>query len=153
MTICLVSSIIILTSYVLAVCTRWGLPDSLSQTWFTIKHRWIFSAVMVTSFSLLFAPLTEVLPVAWEWCVFVTCAGGAFIGFAPNLKDDLEEKVHMTGAAMLALGSQASVAVLCPWLLFAWLAWIPLAFRSQRVFWAEMIGGLTLMVAVVMEYV
>lgn len=141
-------SAIILTSYVLAVCTRWGVPKSVSQSFFDIRNKWIFSAVMVVSFGLLVVPLMEAMPEAWQWSGFLTVAGGVLIGFAPNLKDTLEEKVHMTGAALLGVGSQTVVGVLMPWMLIAWVAWIPFAFGEKRVFWAEMIGGLTLMVAI-----
>lgn len=144
-------AIIILISYIVVCVSMWGIPDSISQTWFSIRHRWIFSAVMVTGFCLLFLPMVEVLPLDWECLAFITSSGGILIGFAPNLKDDLEEKVHMTGATLLGVGSQSIVGMLMPWLLMAWVAWIPFAFGKKRVFWAEVIGGLTLIVSIVWD--
>lgn len=141
-------SYFILVSYVVGCVYKWGVPHSLSQTFFCIKHKWIFSAIMVIGFGLLFVPQMNKLPESWQWSCFLSTGGGVLIGFAPNLRDELEERVHMVGAALLALGSQVSVAVLYPWVLLLWILWIPFAFGSNRVFWAEVVGGACLMIAI-----
>lgn len=141
-------SLIILTSYTIAVCVRWGVPHSLSRTFFSIERKWIFSAVVATSAGLLMSPLMEILPEAFQWLGFLTCAGCLFVSFAPNLDDELEETAHMAGAITLGLASQGIVLVLHPWLMFLWVLWIPFVSGKSRVFCAEMVGGLTLFSAI-----
>lgn len=146
---CALISLIILTSYIIAVCWKWGVPKSVSQTFFSIRHKWIFSAVIAASACLLISPLLEILPDEFQWLGFFTSAGCIIVAFAPNLADKLEERVHMTGAIILGLASQGVVIVLQPWLMLSWLCWIPIAFKSSRIFWAEMIGGLTLYASII----
>ena len=140
----LYSALFILASYTIAVVVRWGIPKSLSRTFFSIKNKWIFSAVIAASFGLAFSPIMDILPLMWQWLGFLTVAGGMFVAFAPNLEDDLEELVHMGGAITLGLSSQGIVIVLSPWLLLLWVVWIPFASGDCRIFWAEMIGGAAL---------
>lgn len=141
-------SLFILASYVIAVVWRWGVPESVSQTFFSIRHKWIFSAVMVVSFALMWFALQGVLLDDELWLAFLTCSGGVLIGFAPNLRDSLEERVHMFGAMLLAVFSQWVVALVSPCVLWLWVAWLPFAFGSHRVFVAEMIGAFCLYWAV-----
>lgn len=146
---CVIISLFILTSYVISVCAGWGIPDSISQTFFSIKNKWIFSAVMVACFCLLFPSLMELLPSKCQWLGFLTVAGGILIAFAPNLNDDLEEKVHMFGAALMGAASQCVAAVLCPAVLWMWTMFFIFIKRKERVFFAEIIGGMTLYTALI----
>lgn len=137
-------SLFILTSYTVAVVWRWGVPKSLSRTFFSIKNKWIFSAVISTSFGLIMSPLMDILPEMWQWLGFLTVVGGLFVAFAPNLEDDLEEQVHMTGAIILGLSSQFSVAVIFPQVLGLWILFLVFLPLKERIFFAEMIGGVIL---------
>lgn len=147
---CILISLFILTSYVIAVCIRWGIPDSLSQTFFDIKRKWIFSSVVAVSAVLLYFSMMNILSDAWQWLAFIFLAGCLFIAFAPNLADDMEKRVHMTGATLLALASQGIVAVLNPLILGLWIAWLVFTPLKERVFFAEMIGGACLYAALLL---
>ena len=103
--------------------------------------------VMTVSFGLLFNPMMIVLPEIWQWLGFITVAGGILIGFAPNLNDELEEKVHMTGAVIIGAGSQGIVILLNPIILLLWILWLLFIQRKERVFIAEMIGGICLYIS------
>lgn len=139
------TSMIILASYIVAVCAIWGVPESVSQTFFSIGNKWIFSAVVAVSVALLFQPMVEALPVGSEFLAFLTCAGGVMVAFAPNLNDVMEYAVHMTGAVVLGLASQIAVLLICPMALVFWLlAFLVLEFPEKRVFIAEIIGGAAL---------
>lgn len=145
-------SMVILISYVIAVCKRWGVPASISQSWFDIKRKWIFSVVVAVCLGLMFNPLMMVLPDIWQWIGFLMVAGGLLVAFAPNLSDDMEEKVHMTGAIIMGVASQVIVVVQCPLLLMVWLLWGHYWYLSgykKGVFWAEMIGGFALYVCII----
>lgn len=135
------ASFIILVSYTIAVCLRWGVPKSMSSTFFDIRRKWIFSAVIVVSFGLLAYPFERILFDDELWLGFLTIAGGWLIAFAPNLDDAMEERVHMTGAVVLAIASQLIVACINPHILGLWIAWLVSLPLKERVFWAEMIGG------------
>ena len=143
-------SLFVLASYVISVCVRWGVPESVSQTFFSIRHKWIFSFVMVAASVLLAVSLFDGLPEIFRFIGFFTVGGMLLIGVAPNLNDEMDLRVHMTGAILLAVGSQMIVAVLQPYLLIVWLAFF--IARKNKVFWAEMIGGLTLYGAIITDY-
>lgn len=149
---CVFISLIILTSYVITVTARWGLPVSVSQTFFSIRHKWIFSAVMAISFGLILVPLMDALPISCQCFGFLIVGGGLLIAFAPNLDDKMEETVHMTGAVMMGIASQLVVTMLHPWMLLLWIAWLPFVRGKNRVFWAEMIGGGALYAAIIADY-
>lgn len=142
-------SLFILASYTISVVLRWGVPKSLSRTFFSIKNKWIFSAVIASSFGLIMSPLMDILPEMWQWLGFITVVGGLFVAFAPNLEDDLEEQVHMAGAVILGLSSQMIVAILNPWMLLVWVTWIPFASGNSKIFWAEMVGGAALFLSLI----
>ncbi len=143
-------SLFILTSYVLAVVKRWGIPDSISQTFFAIRHKWIFSSVMAVSAVLLYFPMMEILADAWQWLAFLFLAGCLFIAFAPNLNDDMERDVHMAGAITMGLASQMIVVavglypLLMMWSMGLYMMW---QYKEKKVFIAEMIGGACLYLA------
>lgn len=86
----------------------------------------------------------DILPEMWQWLGFLTVVGGLFVAFAPNLEDDLEEQVHMTGAIILGLSSQFSVAVIFPQVLGLWILFLVFLPLKERIFFAEMIGGVIL---------
>lgn len=146
-------SFTILISYIIAVVWRWGLPWSVSQTFFDIKRKYIFSLVMFASFGLLLIPLIEALP---SWAAifgFLACAGGFLVGAAPNLNEQLEHKVHMSGAITLAICSQICVGILCFPILIGWLACAPLLIWGSRhfVFLVELIGGVFLYTSIILS--
>lgn len=141
-------ALFILTSYTISVVCRWGVPKSLSRTYFSIKHKWIFSACVATSAGFLLPTLINILPEEWQWLGFLSVVGAVSVAFAPNLNDELQEQAHMGGAIILGLASQGVAAVICPLVLMIWLCWIPFAFSGSRIFWAEMIGGSILFLAI-----
>lgn len=141
---CVLISLFILTSYTISVVLRWGIPKSISQTFFSIHNKWIFSFVMAASFMLIAEPLIETLPSMWQWLGFLTAAGGLLIAFAPNLEDALEEQVHMTGAIIMGVASQLSVAMIYPHALGLWIMFLVFLPLKEKVFFAEIIGGVAL---------
>ena len=147
---CVIASLFILTSYVASVCARWGVPGSISQTFFSIRHKWIFSACVASSAALLYFPMMDVLAESWQWLAFIFLAGCLFIAFAPNLNDELERNAHMVGAITMGLASQIIVIVvglypmLMMWSMGLYMMW---QYKDKKVFIAEMIGGACLYLA------
>lgn len=139
-------SFVILVSYVIATVWRWGLPWSISRTYFDIKRKYIFTLVMFASLGLILIPLVEALPESGKVFGILTVFGGFLIGAAPNLNDEHQERVHMTGAAILAVCSQICVGILDFGLLPLWLWCSPFLIlgRKHLVFWIEMLGGVLL---------
>ena len=110
---------------------------------------------MLVCFALMLIPCVESMPDMWKFVAFLTVESGFFIGVAPNLNEDLENKVHMTGAAVLAVGSQVMVYLLCPWLLLDWVCIVLVLVydRKNIKFWVEMIGGAILYTALFFHYI
>lgn len=151
---CVIASLFILTSYVASVCARWGVPGSISQTFFSIRHKWIFSACVAVSAVLLYFPMMQVLTEAWQWLAFIFVTGCLFIAFAPNLEDVLERTAHMAGAVTMGAASQVIVIAAGLWpLLMIWSMGLYMMwqYRAKKVFIAEMIGGACLYLALVIR--
>lgn len=153
MTMEAVIAITILASYVIMTCLIYGIPKSLSQSWFSIAHRWIFSVVMIVVSGLLFLTFMDLLPVKWQWIGFLCSAGGMMIGFSPNLDDEMEHSAHMIGAALLGMASQALVFMLCPLALSLWAFALPaiFLFSECKVFWIEMCAGALLCCSIFLQ--
>ena len=149
------TSLIFFAIYIACVVKKYGVPASLSRSYFNLQHKHWFTVTMLVCFALMLIPCVESMPDMWKFVAFLTVESGFFIGVAPNLNEDLENKVHMTGAAVLAVGSQVMVYLLCPWLLLDWVCIVLVLVydRKNIKFWVEMIGGAILYTALFFHYI
>ena len=143
-------SLCVLAAYIAATCFMCkGVPKSISSTFYELKHGWIFTITLwVVAFTLLPTWL-EVGNPYFQFLVFFSCMGLAFVGAAPHFKT-YEHDVHVYATAVCALS--ATVWVICnvPLLIALWLVWamyIAVQVRGGKsfleckpLFWAEIIA-------------
>ena len=114
-------SFLMILSYTASMCIKiGGIPNSISDTYYSLKHKlWFLATMWVTAGSLMPAILEMSKPNT-GFLSFIACLGMALVGAAPNFKKD-ERKVHLAGAYLCIIGSQIWVAVNTWYFLSLWL--------------------------------
>jgi len=149
----------IFIAYNVVMMCLFGMPASLSNTYYYLNNRWpgsgwAFTAMMWIVCGLLIAPWIEVTQVISSWSQYLTVLPFAtvvtllFVGTAPNFRDGgLPHDVHMTCAKLAAVFALLWVAVVCWKIMYVIPAWILLCggiahltktAKSGRDWWWEM---------------
>lgn len=111
-------SMLVMAAYTAAVCIKAkGVPYSISATYYKLQHPYWFMAAMWVTAGLLMPAVLEASKLGTEFLAFLACAGMLFVGAAPNFREELEGKVHMSGAVVCVVASQLWVAFNCWWIL------------------------------------
>lgn len=101
----MILSMIILFGYLAFVVAKFGIPKSISETFYLLgKKGWMFQ---VTLFLVAFMVMPILIDRSSEntrFLAFLACAGLAFVGAAPLFKMELEGKVHYVSAAICCVG-------------------------------------------------
>lgn len=99
------TSLIIMFSYLGMVLIRFGIPKSISETYYLLgKQGWLFQiALWGTAFTAV-PMLIERSSEDTQFLAFLACAGLAFVAAAPLFKMELEGKVHYVSAAICCVG-------------------------------------------------
>lgn len=134
-------SLIIMLSYLGLVLIRFGIPKSISETYYLLgKMGWLFQ---VTLFSVAFLVVPTLIDMSSEgtrFLAFLACAGLAFVGAAPLFKRKLDGKVHYISAAMCCGGLVLWQVFNACWVvpLICFVAIIPpMLFDGKRMWWLE----------------
>ncbi|WAX17145.1 hypothetical protein PF672P2_00008 [Parabacteroides phage PF672P2] len=114
-------SLLIIAAYTTAVCIKGkGVPYSISATFYKLKHPYWFLATMWLTAGLLMPSILEISKPGTEFVAFISCVGMFMVGSAPNFKDKVEGRIHMTGAVMCVVFSQIWVLLNFPFALLPW---------------------------------
>lgn len=101
----MILSMIILFGYLAFVVAKFGIPKSISDSFYLLgKKGWMFQ---VTLFLVGFSVMPALIDKSSEdtkFLAFLACAGLAFVGAAPLFKMELEGKVHYVSAAICCGG-------------------------------------------------
>ncbi len=109
-------SLLVIASYTAAVCIKQkGIPYSISATFYKLKHSYWFMAAMWSTAGLLMPAVLDISKPGTEFLAFLACAGMIFVGAAPNFKEEMEGKVHMSGAVICVVASQLWVGCTSIW--------------------------------------
>lgn len=111
-------------AYTLAVCLKFkGIPYSVSDTFYSLEHKWWFTVTMYVS-SLLLAPAAfECSSDTNAFLVFLFTFGQLLVGTAPHFRG-YQRTLHITGAVLLLFGTQIWIGLGCPWILLSWAAYL-----------------------------
>ena len=153
-TISIIAATVIYLVYNAICLTLFGIPKSLSDTYYLWKERngkgYLFSLMM-------YAVVAFMMP-AWitmsegsdfQFLAFLAPAAIAFVGTAPRFKDtNLENHVHMTSAYLAAAFALAWVALVTPywWVILIWLCIVAAisvltsGYKTALVYWLETIA-------------
>lgn len=129
------------TAYLIGVVRKFGVPESLSATYYSLgKKGWLFQLVMGTS-GLLLAPVwMECAMDEWRFLAFLGCSGLLFTAVAPSFRMKLEGAVHYTAAVVCCVSAILWQVVEGLWdvtLLFAILGWMGFLQQRKWCFWLE----------------
>ena len=120
-------SLMIFTSYVISMVNRFGIPESISDTYYLLKNEhngreWLFTiAMLLTAFPLMPAFIECSTIDYTQLLAWLPCAALSFVGCAPEFKHGLDRIVHISATVICALSSQAWVAIYDTWLLLIWI--------------------------------
>lgn len=161
-TLLILLSLAILLAYVsYTLLSHKSVPSSISATYYRLRHKSLFSVAMFSSAALLMPAMLEIVPEAVEFLAFLGCGGMLFVAVSPHFKGEtVEAKIHAVGATVLLICSQLLVALLTPYLLFAWgflIAYLVMRFKraeeivsiktflsqAKTLFWVEVIAVIT----------
>lgn len=162
-------SLSVIFTYVGVMICREGIPYSISATYYSLKHKAWFGITMWLTSLLLLPAILDRTPESIQFSAFGMCAGLLFVGAAPNFREEYENGIHVAGTCVSAICSQIWVAVLQPWLLLIWAAWvIYVIVRMKRVwngdlwssfvmckplFWAEVIAFGMVYIILLFDYI
>lgn len=153
---------IVFISYNAAVISNFGVPVSLSDTFYlwnkTKTGRGYLFTIMMLVISTCLMPgwmtLTETIS-SWShnltFLPFISAASLAFVGIAPAFKDcDIEYQVHMTAAYCAVSFAMIWCIVVCyhitwiilpSWMIIIWaIAYVTKTYRTCAVYWWEMVA-------------
>jgi hypothetical protein len=137
----MITSLVIMFGYLAFVVAKFGIPKSISETYYLLgKMGWLFQ---VTLFSVAFLVVPTLIDRSGEgtrFLAFLSCMGLAFVGAAPLFKRKLDGKVHYISAAMCCGGLVLWQVFNACWVvpLICFLAvFPPMLFDGKRMWWLE----------------
>lgn len=130
-------SAIILSAYIVVCIIFYGLPESVSDSYYRIRHKWIFSVVVAVCGALLLMPWLS-LNEEFQCFAFLADASLMFIAAAPAFRGRLTRGVHI-GAAIVMFAGAVLWEIFCGGLWLPLIAGVGLAIGARRgtVFWLE----------------
>lgn len=137
-------SFLIIFTYLLYIVLKFGIPRSISQTYYLVNHKWVFSAVLLSSTALI---LPVMLEMEYSHLAFLGLGGILFVAAAPNfMESELVDSVHTWSAIFAFIFSQIWVAITNPYILIVWILFLIFAIKNKHnyKFYAEIIMLLTI---------
>lgn len=120
-----VLSFLLIASYTVGVCvSTHGIPNSISESYYKIKHKFWFAVATIGTASMLMPSILERTPESYQFLAFLMCAGLCFVGVAPNFKTGLDRPVHIVATSIAALCSQVWVVLAQPWIMVLWIVYV-----------------------------
>lgn len=163
MEITLLVSFLILLVYVISIITMFGVPSSLSDSFYLLQNKypsknwkWFFTLLcFAISFTILI-PWIDISNENLQLLPFLSAAGLSFVGAAPHFKS-YEKKMHEAGAWLCAACSQL-------WCILSGLWYTPLigigtmaipALKQKKnyTFYAEMAAFLSTYLGLFIKYI
>ena len=155
----IILSLLCILLYILYIIINYGIPHSLSATYYSIIHKVTFSLVLAVSAGLILPILLEITPISYQFLPFISIAGVLFVAAAPDYQgNNLTDYVHTTSAIVALIASQIWVYLISPWTLLFWIPliiyviWLWIKTKSIKTvfdkypvkFWGEVIMLLTI---------
>lgn len=145
MTLIIISFLVFL-AYLVGTVKTFGLPASISDTYYLLERRrkglgWLFTAFCWIVAGTLLPAWLDGTPTAYQFTAFLSSAGLLFVGAAPQFKLSLTGWVHY-GAAALCGTSAVLWCILrgywfIPFNCFLIFGWLALRY-GKPMFWLEL---------------
>ena len=133
-------SAILFAIYLFCMAKLHGVQPSVSDNYYVSKHPWTFTLAMWTVAFTMLPPMLSATTETFQFAAFLSCAGIAFVGAAAAYRQSLTNTVHIAGAVTAALFAIVWAYTICPPLptiAILTTAYILLAVRRHKVYWAE----------------
>ena len=99
----LIVSIVLFVSYIGYTVGMYGIPASISDTYYRLgKRGWLFTLFCLAESSLLVASFIEASKEEYQFLAFIASASLAFVGSAPLFKEDYNRNIHYVSAGICA---------------------------------------------------
>lgn len=162
-----ITSLVILMSYTVAVCIKFGIPTTLSESYYFIYKKYLFTLVMWLSGFLILPPIMEMTGGDTQIIPFLSIIGIMIVGAAPRYKEQ-ERTLHIIGATMAGFFSQLWIILYAyPWTLLTWailiiwaigiliesklMEWSEELDKRKWFFWAEMLAFINLYLNIIFK--
>ena len=153
-TISIIAATAIYLAYNAISLAIFGVPESLSNTYYLYKEKWnkgwLFCLMMYLVVALMMPAWISLSEGSnFQFLAFLAPASIMFVGTAPRFKDSqLESRVHTVSAIIAAACSLLWVALVTPywWVMLIWLGFIALAsvltssYKTAYVYWLEQVA-------------
>lgn len=97
----MIASIIILFSYLAFVVAKFGIPKSISESYYLLgKMGWMFQITLFVTAFLIVPSLIDASSENTQFLAFLACAGLLFVGASPLFRREFDNKVHTCSAAL-----------------------------------------------------
>lgn len=96
------ASLALFVGYLTMYFIHHGLPVSLSETFYHVKHPWKLSVCLSLMASLVFVPWIEASQ-RLDFLVFISCFSVLLVAASPNFKEEDEALVHYGAAVVMCL--------------------------------------------------
>ena len=97
----------IMSLYLTAYILNWGIPCSISDTYYQTARKWLFPACTAAAGALALVPLLNITPERYQFVSFLIVASILFVAAAPAFKEELTHYVHYGAASVLGLSATA----------------------------------------------
>jgi hypothetical protein len=99
-------SFLLILLYVIYIVINYGIPKSISATYYLIKPKWIFSLILILSMALSFNQFMDITPDSLKFLPFIFCSGIMLVAVASNFRSNtLTDKVHDYAAVISFISS------------------------------------------------
>ena len=164
---CLSKAIFMFIIYNVVALLLFGVPKSLSMTYYLFKDRvetlkWLFPSMMTLLTIFLMPCWLEISDGSpFQFTVILSAAGVLFVGAAPAFKSSsLENMVHQVSAYICSAAAIAWICLVTPywWIILivlaviALLAYITKTIKSSYIYWLEMIAFISTFISIVAYY-
>lgn len=155
-------SFLTITIYLLYILYRYGVQPSISATYYKIKHKAIFSFVLlITAFPLMILSSTGLMFFGGSALLFVATAA-AYMGDdgKPDEQDNLTNKVHVYSAYAAVLLTTLSIIIdfdmwymTLPLIVLAITIALRVVYIPNRVWWIEIVAFMQLYITLLISKV
>ena len=104
-----IAAAVVLVAYLVAYVVRHGVPESISETYYHVGRRWLFSAVLAAVGLFLLVPWVDAGDL--QFFAFLACASVLFVAASPQFRDAWVSRIHYGAAVVMGASSLA-------WLVF-----------------------------------
>lgn len=154
-------SLVIFITYLLVISVKYGVPDSISDSFYLLEGTKKKLGIIFTLFcwvivGFLLPTWLDNSPENYQFLAFLACGALCFVGTAAQFKEDFVKKVHFISAGISAISAIIWMCLMGYWFIpvgvgittlsIIWLGGDKFVKRTY-LFWLEVVGFISLYLA------